>query len=74
MIVALQNGCPIMTTLNMSGFEADKEFKSFLPPIMPEGTFKVSLHVHNSNNRTFAYVAVMVEVKTLGVSDFIKLG
>lgn len=74
MMEALQKGCPIMAPVNISGFEADTTFKSYLPPIIPEGFFKLSLRIHDSKNKTFIYIAVISEVKTLGVSDFIKLG
>lgn len=74
MMDALKKGCPIMETFNISDFEPDKEYKSFLPPILPEGTFKFSFHVHDANNRTYAYSDVIFEIKPVGLSDFIKLG
>lgn len=74
MMDALRKGCPIMAAVNISGFEVDGEFKSFLPPIIPEGTFKLILRVHDRNNRTIANIHTIADVKTLGLSDYIKLG
>lgn len=64
----------LQTNVNISGFEADGKFKTYLPPILPEGTMKLSLHIHTHDNKTVADIAILTEVKTLGISDRIKLG
>lgn len=53
--------------------DCDRDFKEYIPPIVPKGTYKVILHFHN-NNKTLVDVEVIAEVHHIGLSDFITMG
>lgn len=60
--------------MNVSEFEADRDIKSYLPPITPAGMFKLDFHFHEENNITLIDVEALLEICHIGLSDYISLG
>uniref|UniRef100_A0A336MJV0 CSON002151 protein n=1 Tax=Culicoides sonorensis TaxID=179676 RepID=A0A336MJV0_CULSO len=69
----IRGGCPI-TVINITDYEPNERMRPLLPPVIPNGHFKVVIRVHDPSNHTYYVIEINAELKTLGVSDFIKMG
>lgn len=63
----------LQSRINITELDADRDFKPYIPPIVPKGTYKVSLHFYNIN-KTLIDIEAIADVRQIGLSDFISLG
>lgn len=64
---ALKNGCPINGVNNWWNYDINDHISEFLPPIIPEGDFRLVQRVFDSKNHTFIALKYAVFVRSTGV-------
>uniref|UniRef100_A0A336MMW9 CSON002149 protein n=1 Tax=Culicoides sonorensis TaxID=179676 RepID=A0A336MMW9_CULSO len=70
----VRKGCPIKGPIVADGFDPNA-VKDYLPPIVPEGIFKIVLRAYEPRtNHTMMDGHMYVELKSHGISDRIKIG
>lgn len=64
---ALKKGCPINGPNNWLDWDINEHISEILPPIVPEGDFRLVMRVFDNKNHTFILLKYAVAVKGTGV-------
>lgn len=64
---ALENGCPLNGPNNWLNWDINEHLSEILPPIIPEGDFRIVQRVFNAKNHTFIELKYAVAVHGTGV-------
>lgn len=63
----LKNGCPLNGENSWLNWDINEHIPEFLPPIIPEGDFRLVMRIFNNKNHTFILIKHAILVQGTGV-------